>query len=448
MGIGASAGGLDVFKRFLTAMPHNSGMAFVLIQHLDPNHESLMADLLSKYTAMPVVEIRNATPLEPNKVYMIPPNKYLKMHDSGLFLDQPVKQRGMRMPVDYFFHSLAEARGARAIGVILSGTGSDGTLGAKEIKGAGGMLMAEDPASAEYDGMPKSVISTGLVDFELPIERMADALLRYVQHPYVDGDKSDKQLDQTDPDHFKGILNVLRAYTDYDFRCYKRGTLNRRIQRRMGLRHIHTLEEYLRQLRTDPDEVRSLFRDLLIGVTRFFREKKAWSDLETQVVAKIVANKSLNEPVRIWVPGCASGEEAYSHAILFYEQFVKQGNALDLQIFATDLDERAIEFARASLYPQNIGADVAPRRLKRFFSEKDDRFRVAKHLRESTIFAVQNLVSDPPFSKLDIISCRNLLIYLETDVQAKLMEMFHFALAENGVLFLGSSETVGKRSDL
>ncbi len=447
MGIGASAGGLEAFKKFLQTMPYDSGMAFVLIQHLDPDHESLMADLLSKYTSMTVIQAEDAMAIQPNHVYMIPPNKFIKLQNGGLFLDKPVKQRGLRLPIDYFFRSLAEHRRERAVAVVLSGTGSDGTLGIKEIKAQGGMIMVQEPETCTYDGMPRSAILTGMVDFVLPIEKMPRVLARYVQHPYVEGN-GQKTLLESASDHYKSIINLLRAHTEYDFRCYKKGTLSRRIQRRMGLRHVERIADYLDLLRKDRDEINALFKDLLISVTAFFREKEAWVALEQEVIAKIVARKKFEQPVRVWVPGCATGEEAYSIAMLLYEQFELQNKSLGIQIFATDLDVDAIETARQGIYPMSIAADVSPARLQRFFHEDGEQYRVNKRLRESCVFAVQNLISDPPFSKLDLVSCRNVMIYLEHEIQQKMIQMFHFALRSEGCLFVGASESIGKHANL
>lgn len=450
VGIGASAGGLAAFKQFLEALPNNTGMAFVLIQHLDPNHESLMADLLSKYTTMPVLPAGDAMPIKPNHVYMIPPNKFIKVRDGGLFLDEPVKRRGIRMPIDYFFRSLADQRRELAIGVVLSGTGGDGTQGLREIKAQGGMIMVQDPKTAEYDGMPRSAVATGLVDFELPISKMPEVIMQWVQHPYIGG-RDKKTAHYTDAtEHYKSIISVLRAHTDYDFRCYKRGTLSRRIQRRMGLHHIREVEDYLKFLRNDKDEIRQLFRDLLISVTAFFREPEAWSYLETEVIAKIIAEKTgRNSTLRVWAPGCATGEEAYSIGMVVFDQLARQRKNLTLQLFATDLDEDAIEKARFAVYPASISDDVPQERLKKHFTETGDgRYRINKRLRDSIVFATQNVIADPPFSKLDLVTCRNLLIYLEPHVQKELFSMFHFALNKGGFMFLGASETIGREGNL
>lgn len=444
VGVGASAGGLDVYRRLLNVLPSNTGLAYVLVQHLDPNHESLMAELLSKYSAMPVIQVKGPTPIEPNKIYMIPPNKFIRVEENTLVLDEPVKERGMRLPIDYFFRSLAEVRKERSVCIVLSGTGTDGTQGLKEVKGAGGMTIAQSPESAEYAGMPRSACSSGLVDFSAPIEEIPELLVRYAEHPYALAGHETARLYEASPDHFRSILNLLHAHTNYDFRSYKKGTLNRRIQRRMGLLHVESLADYLALVRNDPPELHALFKDLLIGVTRFFRETDAWETLESEVLEPLIAKKRDYEPVRIWVPGCSTGEEAYSIAMLIYEQFERQKRNLQLQLFGTDLDDESINIARQGTYPASITADIDPRRFKRFFVVAGEQFRVSKRLRESCVFATQNLISDPPFSNLDLISCRNLLIYLEPEVQRKLTELFHFALAKEGHLFLGSSESVTK----
>lgn len=448
VGVGASAGGLDAFRKFLQGVSADSGVAYVLVQHLDPNHESMMAELLNRHTAVPVLEAEDGMRIEPNHVYMIPPNKFIRIADHGLFLDEPTHRRGLRMPIDYFFRSLAEARREAAICVILSGTGTDGTQGLREVKAAGGMAMVQNPDTADYDGMPRSALSTGLVDFVLPIEEMQEALANYLKHPYLRARSAGQSISQAKPDTFRAIVNLLRAHTDFDFRCYKPGTLDRRIHRRMGLRHIRDAAEYLKLIRKDRDELQLLFKDLLIGVTRFFRDPEVWDVLRDEVMTPLVESKRYEEPIRVWVVGCATGEEAYSIAILVFEELEKQQKNLPVQIYATDLDADAVETARAGWYPGSIVADISPHRLSRFFIEEGDGYRVGKRLRESVVFATQNVISDPPFSRLDLVSCRNLLIYLEPSVQTRLMELFHFALQEGGVLFLGTSESTNQSADL
>ncbi|AGA90351.1 PAS domain S-box [Thioflavicoccus mobilis 8321] len=443
VGVGASAGGLSAFKRFLRSLPSDSGMAFVLIQHLDPSHESMMAELLSKYTTMPIVQIDEAMPIEPNTVYMIQPNRFVKIEDNGLFVEAPVQRRGVRLPIDYFFSSLARARRERAICVVLSGTGSDGADGLREVKGEGGMTIAQRTEDAEFDGMPSAAVATGAVDHVLAIEEMADAILAYSRHAYVHN-HSNGTLASAAPEHFRAILSLLNARTERDFSRYKHGTLARRIERRMGIRHIDSAADYLKLLRSDQEEVHALFKDLLIGVTRFFRDPAAWSELE-HILAHQLRDRRSEEAVRVWVPGCATGEEAYSIAMLLFELQERQNKRWDIQVFATDIDSDAIEAARFGLYSENIASDLTEARLTAFFQHDGNKLRVKKRLRETCVFAVQSLLSDAPFSNLDLISCRNLLIYLESDIQQRVLDVFHFGLKPSGLLFLGNSESPNKR---
>jgi len=447
VGIGASAGGLGAFEKFFSAMPADTGMAFVLVQHLDPNHESLMAHLLSRYTTMAVIEAKDQMPVAPNRLYMIPPNAYLTISGSTLHLREPVLQRGMRMPIDYFLRSLAEAHREKAIAIILSGTGSDGTLGIRAIKGEGGIALAQSPETAQYDGMPRSAIATGLVDYVGAVESMPDVLVRYNAHAFAGKAVEPAALAREEPDVLRSILSVLQTRTKYDFRCYKKGTLLRRITRRMGLNQIEGLGAYLAFLGEHPDEPTQLFRDLLIGVSGFFRDPPAFEALE-KVIVKIIEGKGSDQAIRIWVPGCSSGEEPYSIAILVAERLQVAQKNCPIQIYATDIDEAALAAARAGLYPENIAADISQERLQRFFKREEHAFRVSQPVRDTVVFAVQNLIADPPFSALDLVSCRNLLIYLEPDVQKKVISLFHFALNDGGYLLLGSAETIGSQDRL
>jgi len=447
VGIGASAGGLDAFEKFFTVMPADSDMAFVLVQHLDPTHQSLTAQLLGRRTAMPVNEAVDRMPVEGNHVYIIPPNTSLTINGSVLRLSEPVLHRGLRMPIDHFLRSLAEARQEKAIGIILSGTGSDGTLGVTAIKGAGGITLAQSPEEAQHDGMPRSAIATGLVDYVGPIASMPDMLIRYLGHSFVKMASEPSGPAVEEPDLLSSILAVLHARTRYDFRAYRKWTLLRRIARRMGLTRVEGLGDYLGFLRQHPEEVTLLFKDLLIGVTGFFREPEAFAALE-HIIAEIVKRKPLDMPVRLWVPGCSTGEEPYSIAMLVSEQLQAAGKHCPIQLFATDIDEGALATARAGLYPENIVVDVPPERLQRFFIREGNAFRVSKHIRDAVVFAVQNLIADPPFSRLDLVSCRNLLIYLEPEFQKKIINLFHYALDGEGYLFLGSAETIGEHEDL
>ncbi|MDW4499937.1 chemotaxis protein CheB [Sulfitobacter sp. D35] len=440
VGVGASAGGLDAYKSLLKSLPTDTGAAYILIQHLDPNHESMMAELLARQTSMKVLQAENEMALEPNTVYVIPPGKFIRLIDHGLFLDDPVKEKGIRMAIDYFFRSLAEVRGEKSIAIVLSGTGSDGTLGIREIKAAGGMVMVQKPDDAEYDGMPRSAIDTGAVDFIAPVREMGERLVDFLRHPYLRKHDRGTALSEEAPDGFAKVLKILRSQTDYDFRSYKKGTVERRIQRRMGLRQAKTLEDYVEIMGETPEEVQQLFRDLLIGVTRFFREPEAWEAFGDEVLDPLVTRTKNGARLRAWVPGCASGEEAYTLAMTLFDRIERQNKEITVQIFATDLNDRAIEAARSGHYSSAASPDIPEKMLNKYFTEDGDNIRVNKRLRETVVFATQNVISDPPFSKLDLITCRNLMIYLESDVQQRMIEMFHFALADGGHLFLGNSE--------
>jgi len=447
VGIGASAGGLDAFKKFFGAMPADSGVAFVLIQHLDPTRDSLTAELVGTYTPMRVMQVEDGMRVKANHVYVIPPNKYLSVRERTLRLSAPTAPRSLRMAIDFFMYSLAEDQQENAIGIILSGTGTDGTLGLKEIKAAGGMTMVQDPQSVQHDGMPCSAIATGSTDYVLPAEQMADALLRYVQHAVVTATSVEASPEGAS-DALASAVALLHARTKFDFSGYKTGTLRRRIQRRMSLKHLGQMPKYVELLRSDPAEVTALFKDLLINVTSFFREPAAWQMLRERVIRRLVAEKAADTPLRVWIPACATGEEAYSLAMVLIEEIEASDRGCPLQVFASDVAADALETARAGVYPEGIAAHVQPERLARFFVPREHSYRVNKELRDTVVFAQQSLVSDPPFSRLDVISCRNLLIYLEPAVQEKLLLLLHFALVEGGYLFLGSAEGIGLREDL
>ncbi len=448
VGIGASAGGLDAFKRFFTAMPADSGIAFVLVPHLDPAHKSLMVELLARHTAMPVVEAENHVAVEANHVYIIPPDKYMTIHGGVLSLTGPVERRTAQTAIDHFLRSLADDQQERAICIILSGTGAHGTLGLKAVKAAGGMAMVQDPATAEYERMPQSAIATGLADYVLPAEQMPEALIKYVQHAYVNGGTTIETTPEAG-DSLTQVLALLRARTSFDFRPYRKKMLTRRVERRMGLNHLDSIPKYVAFLRDHPDEVKQLVKDLFISVTSFFRDPEAYEDLASQVLAPLVQSKEADSTIRVWVPGCATGEEAYSLVILLLEQLSAASKNCGLQVYATDVDQDALEVARQGIYPESIAADVTPERLARCFTCVDETsYQVSKQVREPVVFAGQNLISDAPFSRMDLISCRNLLIYLEPEVQKKVVTLLHFALNEGGYLFLGPSETIGRQTDL
>jgi len=448
VGIGASAGGLEAFKRFFSAMPPDNGMAFVLIPHLDPAHRSLMVELLSRQTAMPVREAGDGMQIEPNCVYVIPPNKYLSVHAGRLRHAGPAERQGFEAALDGFFRSLAADQQEQAIGIIFSGTGSHGTPGLKEIKLAGGMVMAQDPETAEYDQMPQSAIETGLMDFVLAPEKMPAAIINYVRQPYLNPAQAVPAA-ETAAEQIAPVLELLRTRSRYDFRSYRKNMLVRRIQRRMGICQIDSVPAYVAHLGQHPEEITALYRDLLIGVTSFFRDPDAFHALEQQVVRELVERQSGETPVRVWVPACASGEEAYSIAILLLEQFAAVRKPANFQIFASDIDEESVEVARRGVYAASVVNELSPARVRQFFTKTDENHcQVNKQLRGSLVVTRQNLISDAPFSKLDLISCRNLLIYLEPEMQQKVISLFHFALQERGFLFLGCSETIGRQTDL
>jgi len=448
VGIGASAGGLNAYKKFFTHMPDDSGMAFVLVPHLDPSHQSLMVELLSHQTEMRVCEVTDGMTVEANHIYIIPPAKYLSIKNNKLLLSSPPQPGRIETAIDHFLRTLADDQSERAIGIILSGTSSHGSAGLQAIKANGGMAMAQQPETAEYDAMPQNAIDTGIVDYILPPEEMPATLIRYVQHAYVSGAWEPVEPAKTELEELDRVLGLLRARTKYDFRFYRKNMIMRRVLRRMGLYQLDQLKDYYSFLRESPDEAKRLFRDLLIGVTGFYREPEAYKVLEQRVIQHWIEHKDCDTPIRIWIPGCSTGEEAYSIAMLLIEKYSAAQKQLNLQIFATDIDETSLEVARQGLYPVSIAADIPPERLTRFFTQTGSHYQINKQVREFVVFAAQNLISDAPFSRLDLISCRNLLIYLEPDVQRKVISLFHFALNEDGHLFLGSSETVGRHVDL
>ncbi|MBL8414981.1 MAG: PAS domain-containing protein [Propionivibrio sp.] len=448
VGIGASAGGLAAFEAFFSGLPSDSdpGMAFVLVQHLAPDHKSILTDLLRRYTRMEVFEVDDGMVVQPNCVYIIPPNYDMAFLNGTLQLLEPMAPRGQRLPIDFLFRSLAQDQHEHAIGIVLSGTGSDGTLGVRAIKGEGGMVMAQNPQSCEFDGMPRSAIATGLVDYELPPAEMPARLLAYTAHAFG---KLPRHATVSTPSRegaLKKIFILLRAQTGHDFSQYKPSTIHRRIERRMAVHQIDGIDSYVKFLQQSAPEVEALFRDLLIGVTSFFRDPEAFKVLEDEIVPRLFADKPAGGTIRVWSTGCSTGEEAYSIAILLQERMEALRQSYTLQIFATDIDQRAIETARAGLYPASIAADLSPERLARFFTATPDggAYRINKGLRDLLVFSKQDLIKDPPFSRLDLISCRNLLIYFGAELQKKLIPLFHYALKAGGILLLGTSEGVGE----
>ena len=452
VGIGASAGGLAAFEAFFAGMPPyaDPGMAFVLVQHLAPDHKSILVDLVRRYTRMQVFEVEDGMQVRVNCTYIIPPNRDMAFLNGHLQLLEPSAPRGQRLPIDYFFRSLAQDQHERAIGIILSGTGSDGTAGVRAIKGEAGMVMVQSPESTEFDGMPRSALATGLVDFELPPKEMVAQLMAYVERAFGTLPRLGGIVAPQTENSIKRIFVLLRAQTGHDFSQYKPSTIHRRIERRMAVHQIETLEAYVKYLQQSPTEVEALFRDLLIGVTNFFRDPDAFTMLEQQVLPKLFADKPAGGVLRIWVPGCSTGEEAYSIAILMQERIEALKQSYTVQIFATDIDSRAIATARAGLYPTSIAADIAPDRLARFFTVESDTstYRIHKVIRDMLVFSEQDIIKDLPFSRLDLLSCRNLLIYLGPELQKKLIPLFHYALKPGGILFLGTSEGVGDFGDL
>jgi two-component system CheB/CheR fusion protein len=447
VGIGASAGGLAAYEAFFSGLPtdHETGMAFVIVQHLSPDHKSILSDLIKRYARMQVDEVQDGMLVEPNHVYIIPPNHDMTLEDGTLRLLPPAEARGQRLPIDFFFRSLAREQAERAICVVLSGSGSDGTLGARAVKGEGGMVMAQEPSTTEHDGMPRSVIGTGLVDYVLPPAEMPSQLVVYARHAFSKRPRA-KAPAAPDNSMLKRLTGLLRAQTGHDFSQYKSTTLLRRMERRMALHQLQTNEEYFKFARENPAEIEALFRDLLIGVTNFFRDPDAFKVLEEKVIPRLMKTKTSHDQFRVWVCGCSTGEEAYSIAILLQEYLEAAKRSIKVQVFATDIDHVAIEHARAGLYLASIAADVSPERLNRFFVHdlERDTYRVQKVIRDMLVFSEQDVIKDPPFSKLDLICCRNLLIYLNSEVQRKLIPLFHYALNQNGTLFLGTSESIGE----
>jgi two-component system CheB/CheR fusion protein len=447
VGIGASAGGLAAYEAFFAGMPSgpNPEVAFVLIQHLSPDHKTLLPEIIQRHTRMTVFQVVDGMRIEPGCVYIIPPNCEMTMSRGALQLTAPNSTQGRRQPIDHFFRSLAAEQKERAIGIILSGTGSDGSLGIRAIKGQGGMVMAQDDASTEFESMPLSAIATGLVDYEIPPVEMAPKLLDYVARIFGNAGTVDAEAENGE-EGLRQLCTLLHSHTRHDFSLYKSKTLLRRAERRVAITHSKSLDAYIAFARRSPAELELLFQDFLIGVTNFFRDPEAFRSLETQAIPSLFADKAAGDSIRVWSAGCATGEEPYSLAILLFEHQETRNEHFHVQIFATDVDRRAIFTARAGLFPASIANDVSPERLARFFTLEPGGFeyRLQKTIRDMVIFSEHNLVRDPPFSKLDLISCRNLFIYLTASSQQKLMPLLHYSLRPGGVLYLGTSETVGE----
>lgn len=443
VGIGASAGGLEALEQFLRHVPQQSGLAFVIIQHLDPTHKGIMPELLQRATGMEVFQARDRMEVKPDCVYVIPPNKDMSILHGHLYLFEPAAPRGLRLPIDFFLCSLADDLQEHSIGVILSGMGSDGTMGLRAIKEKAGLALAQEPVSAKFDSMPRSAIEAGLIDLVAPAEDLPATIIECLRHtPFITS--SGLTREEKDQSSLEKVLILLRTRTGHDFSLYKKNTVYRRIERRMGIHQISRIGSYVRYLQENPQEVELLFRELLIGVTSFFRDPEAWEVLQKELLPVLLAGLPGGGTLRAWSAGCSTGEEAYSLAIAFREilEKVKPSENITLQIFATDLDRDAIDKARQGVYLPTIAAVVSPERLKRYFIKEGDRYRVGKEIREMVTFATQNVIMDPPFTKLDILICRNLLIYLTPELQKKLLPLFHYSLKPGGVLFLGSAESL------
>jgi two-component system CheB/CheR fusion protein len=448
--IGASAGGVEALTDLMNYLPVDTGMAFVLVQHLDPKHHSILTELLSRKTAMSVTEVSDGVHTKPNHVYVIPPNTTMSISGHTLHLAPREESHGLHMPVDHFMRALAEQKGNRAIGVILSGSGSDGTLGMAEIQAHGGVTLAQDEESAKYDGMPRSAVIAGCVDYVLPPKGIAKELARIARHPYV-ARNSIPAAAETIPAPTPGlgtVFQVLRRATGVDFTHYRQTTILRRIQRRMVVHKIDKIEEYVKHVQSNPSEIKALYQDMLINVTSFFRNPKVFEALKSTVFPAIQKSLLRERGIRIWTPGCASGEETYSVAIALLEFLGDRASQVPIQFFGTDVSELSVTKARNGVYPENIQGDVSTERLRRFFTKIENGYRVSKNIRDMCIFAQHNVLNDPPFSQMDLICCRNLLIYIEPVLQNKVISLFHYALRPGRFLVLGTSEGLGTTSSL
>jgi len=448
--IGASAGGVEAFTELMRELPEDTGMAFVLIQHLDPKHRSILKDLLSRETKMPVKEVTDGMRVAPNSVYVIPPNTTMSLRDHVLHLSPREHQPGAHMPIDHFMRALAEEQGSRSVGVILSGFGSDGTLGLAEIQAEGGVTFAQDEASAKFDGMPRSAIAAGYVDYVLPPKGIARELARIAKHPYATGLRAPEKVEVISQNgaSLAAIFQLLRRSTGLDFTHYRQTTVLRRIQRRMIVHKIDRIEEYVKYVQTNPSEIKALYQDMLINVTSFFRNPAVFDAMKTEVFPRLISNRGAESPIRVWTPGCASGEETYSVAIVLLEFLGEKAARTPIQLFGTDVSETSIAKARAGVYPENIQGDVSAERLRRFFTRAEGGYRISKSTRDMCIFAQHNALNDPPFSQMDIICCRNLLIYLEPVLQNRMISLFHYSARPNGYLVLGTSEGIGAVGNL
>jgi chemotaxis methyl-accepting protein methylase len=448
IGIGCSAGGLDALEKFFSHTLADSGIAYVVIQHLAPKIASALPELLQRFTSMQVSEATDGVVVKPDSIYVIPPNKDISLLHGKLRLFDPTEKHGLRLPIDFFLKTLAEDRKEKAIGVILSGMGSDGMLGMRAIREAYGLTLVQEPASASADAMPRCVIESGLADIVAIPEELPAQILTYLKHPATTLNKIPNEgAVQGD---LEKIIILLRNHGGADFSLYKTNTITRRVERRITLHHLADIKDYVRFLRDNPHEIQLLLKELLIGVTNFFRDPEVWEYLRTEAIPALLAAQPAGATLRAWVPACSSGEEAYSLAMIFREILEKDEPSAQCQllIYATDLDPEAIDKARKAFYHSNIAADVSPERLARFFVQEAHGYTIKKEIREMVVFANQNVVSDPPFTKLDILCCRNLLIYFRAQLQSKLLPLFHYALNDKGLLLLGSAESIGNFSHL
>jgi two-component system CheB/CheR fusion protein len=453
VGVGASAGGLEAFTRLLQALPTNTGMGLVLIQHLDPKSDSILTQILSQKTKLPVKEAKDGLAVEPDHVYIMPPNRNMTISGGVLGLSPRTDIRGRHMPIDRFFRSLAEDQKSRAIAVVLSGTASDGAVGLRAIKAEGGITFAQDEKSAKFGGMPHSAAAAGAADFILPPEGIAQELARIGRHPFaghkIPNAEGRESLIPPNGNGLRAIFTLLKSATGVDFAHYKQATLKRRILRRINLRRMKDLGDYAKFLEDNPGEVEALYHDLLIHITGFFRDPEAFAALADKVFPEITRNRGLREsPVRVWVPGCSTGEEAYSLAIALMEFLGRKAREIPIQIFATDIFEEAINKARTGRYPEAISSDLSAERLDRFFVKMDGGYQVSKFIREMCVFAKHDLTKDLPFSNVDLVSCRNVMIYLGQESQRRAMAAFHYSLKPAGFLLLGKSEAMGRFPDL
>jgi two-component system CheB/CheR fusion protein len=447
IGVGASAGGLDAIEKFISNVPDNCGMAFVIIQHLDPTHVGILPELIQRVTKMPVYQVADNMKVEINSIYVIPSNASMVISEGVLHLSLPTELRGLRLPIDDFFESLANDKKALSIGVILSGLGSDGSEGARQIKEKHGIVMVQDPATAAFNSMPLMTIDAVIADIIAPADELFAKLVTLLRTiPIL---KTACSLDDSDDSSLEKIIILLRKRTGNDFSLYKKSTILRRVERRMGIHKIDDISVYVRYMTNNPNEIDIFFKELIIGVTSFFRDHIVWDKLKETVIPDMLLNISSQTIIRVWVAGCSTGEEAYSLAIVFKEVFekYKPERQFNLQIFATDIDNDAVQTARNGIFPSNISENVSPHRLKKYFTKSKDEYKINPEIREMIVFAQHNLIMHPPFTNIDMVSCRNLLIYMDASLQKKIIRLFNYSIKPDGILLLGSAETIGQNNN-